>query len=290
MTVHVRDAPRRALVLGGGGVTGIAWEIGVLSGLLAAGVDLRGADVVIGTSAGAFVGVACASGYDIENLYREQLAANAAEASASASEDTVAAWLQAYTVGGADRELVGAEFGKLAKAQPEPVSVELRRGVVESRLVTRDWPATLRVTAIDADTGKLHVFDKLSGVELIDAVSASGAVPGVWPLQRIDGRNWVDGGMVSTANARLADGYGRVVVIAPMPWGFGQIPGAAEDVEALNGGGVAMLVAPDELSMSAIGPNPYDPDRRSPAALAGREQAQRLAHEVAATWGVAGAG
>lgn len=277
----------RALVLGGGGVTGIAWEIGMLSGLLAVGVDIRDADAVIGTSAGAFVGAACASGYDIEQLYAEQLQANAAEVSASASQETVAAWLQAYTVGGADRDRVGAEFGKLARAQPEPVSAETRRAVVESRLVTQDWPATLKVTAIDAHTGQLHVFDKLSGVELIDAVSASGAVPGVWPLQRINGRDWIDGGMVSAANAHLADGYDRVVVVAPMPWSFGEVPGAIEDVEALNGNGVATLLAPDELSMAAIGPNPYDPDRRAPAASAGREQAQRVAAEVAATWGIA---
>jgi hypothetical protein len=58
----------RAIVLGGGGVTGIAWEIGVLSGLADGGVDLR-ADAVIGTSAGAFVGAALASGTELEALF-----------------------------------------------------------------------------------------------------------------------------------------------------------------------------------------------------------------------------
>jgi NTE family protein len=43
----------RALVLGSGGIVGIAWEIGVLAGLAEHGVDLREADLVIGTSAGA---------------------------------------------------------------------------------------------------------------------------------------------------------------------------------------------------------------------------------------------
>jgi len=47
---------RAALVLGGGGITGIAWEIGVLTGLAEAGVDLTGADLVVGTSAGSVVG------------------------------------------------------------------------------------------------------------------------------------------------------------------------------------------------------------------------------------------
>ena len=46
----------RALVLGSGGIVGIAWEIGVLAGLAEHGVDLGEADLVIGTSAGAVVG------------------------------------------------------------------------------------------------------------------------------------------------------------------------------------------------------------------------------------------
>ena len=46
----------RALVLGGGGITGIAWELGLLAGLRRNGVDVTGADLVVGTSAGAVVG------------------------------------------------------------------------------------------------------------------------------------------------------------------------------------------------------------------------------------------
>src|SRR6202171_5167425 len=121
MTTGDQTRPTRALVLGGGGVTGIAWEIGVLSGLLSAGVDLRKADVVIGTSAGAYVGARYASGYDVEQLLAEQLETNDAEVAAAASEATAADWLEAFRVGGADRAIVGAEFGKIAKADPEPI-------------------------------------------------------------------------------------------------------------------------------------------------------------------------
>ncbi|MBL7518115.1 hypothetical protein I6A84_08275, partial [Frankia sp. CNm7] len=46
----------RALVLGGGGLAGIAWEIGLLAELAQAGSDLAAADTVIGTSAGSVVG------------------------------------------------------------------------------------------------------------------------------------------------------------------------------------------------------------------------------------------
>jgi NTE family protein len=127
MTTGDQTRPTGALILGGGGVTGIAWEIGVPSGLLSAGVDLRSADVVIGTSAGAFVGAAYASGYEIEQLFAEQLEAPDAEVATAASETTVTEWLEAFRVGGADRARVGAEFGKIAKAHPEPIPLERRR-------------------------------------------------------------------------------------------------------------------------------------------------------------------
>jgi NTE family protein len=285
MTTGDRTSPTRALVLGGGGVTGIAWEIGVLSGLLSAGVDLRNADVVIGTSAGAYVGAAYASGYEIEELLAEQLETNDAEVATAASEATVAEWLGAFRAGGINRAKVGAEFGKIAKAHPEPILLERRRAAVEARLVVRKWPATLRVTAIDAETGELHVFDSQSGVALLDAVSASSAVPGVWPLERINDRAWIDGGMVSTANTRLADGCDRVLVVAPMHWAFGEIPGAAEDVAAMGGNAAVMLTSPDERSTAAIGPNPFDPGRRASAASAGREQGVEEAGAVGGLWG-----
>jgi len=159
-----------------------------------------------------------------------------------------------------------------------------RRAVVEARLVTTQWPASLQVTAINADTGELHIFDRGSGIPLVDAVAASGAVPGVWPLEQIGGRSWIDGGMVSTTNARLAEGYGRVVVIAPMPFGLGAIPGAAEDLAAMGAQAKVQLIAPDERSLTAIGPNPYDPERRAPAASAGRRQGAGLAQAIAAVW------
>lgn len=285
MTTGDQVRPTRALVLGGGAVTGIAWEIGVLWGLLSHGVDLRNADVVIGTSAGASVGAAYASGYAIEQLFAEQLATDDAEVAAAPSEATVTKWLEAFRVGGADRAEVGAEFGKIAKAHPEPIPLERRRAVVEARLVVREWPPALRVIAVDAETGELHVFDSQSGIALLDAVSASSAVAGVWPLEHINNGAWIDGGMVSTANSRLAEGYDRVLVIAPMPWPLGEIPGAAEDVAAMSGNAAVMLASPDERSTAAIGPNPFDPERRASAASAGREQGVEVAGAVGILWG-----
>lgn len=284
MSTEPQNLPSRALVLGGGGVTGIAWEIGLLAGLRAAGVDLSTADAVIGTSAGAFVGAALTSGHDLERLFTAQSRPNDQEVSAVAPEEVVTAWYDAFATGGTDPQKVGVAFGRIGKSHPAPVPLADRRAVVQARLTTTEWPPNLRVTAIDADTGLLHVFDASSDVSLLDAVSASGAVPGVWPLERFAGRSWVDGGMVSTANARLAEGHERVVVIAPMPDGYGAIPGAAQDVAAMSTHTRALLVAPDQDSVTAIGPNIYDPTRREPAATAGRAQGTRLAAILANLW------
>jgi NTE family protein len=272
------------LVLGGGGVTGIAWEIGVLAGLTASGVDLTKADAVIGTTAGAFVGVgvAVASGYDLESLAAAQSQPQSDEISVAASQETIAAWFSAFGAG--DAASVGAAFGEIAKADPEPVSVQARRRVVEARLVTTEWPSTLRVTAVDADTGVLHIFDRASGIPLIDAVAASGAVPGVWSLVQINGRSWIDGGMVSSTNARLADGYKQVIVLAPMPSGYGSIPSVEDDVSVMQNNASVCLLSPDEESVRAIGPNPYDPDRRGPAAVAGRLQGMQIATTIGSAW------
>lgn len=64
--------PTRGLVLGGGGVTGIAWEIGVLAGLAESGVDVLNWDAVVGTSAGSLVGARLLTVRDVEALYERE--------------------------------------------------------------------------------------------------------------------------------------------------------------------------------------------------------------------------
>jgi NTE family protein len=230
----------------------------------------------------AVLGTALASGYDMERMFAVQARAGGAEVAAAASEELLAAWYDAFAQGGSDPRAVGTAFGRIAMENHEPVAPAVRRSVVETRLVTTDWPASLRVTAMDADTGELHVFDHASGVPLVDAVSASGAVPGIWPSQHFAGRRWIDGGMVSSSNARLAEEFDRILVIASLHQGYGAIPGASADVAALNIHRQAMLIAPDQRSADAIGPNIYDPTRRAVSAAAGRRPAVSIANQVAA--------
>src|SRR4051812_39823407 len=144
---------RLAVVLGGGGVTGIAWETGVLAGLADAGVDLSGADAVFGTSAGAFVGAAMAGGADLERLYAAQRAEAPDEPVATVSAELWQAWTSAYARGAGDPRRVGAGFGVIARQFPALTTPEQRARAVAARLTGMQWPPTLRITAVDAETG-----------------------------------------------------------------------------------------------------------------------------------------
>ncbi|MEV6316320.1 patatin-like phospholipase family protein [Streptomyces sp. NPDC051776] len=276
-----------ALVLGGGGITGVGWEIGMLTGLAASGVDVSTADTVIGTSAGSVVGAQLTSGrLALEELYERQLADATGEIAARMGRMTIARYAL-----GALRSRDGAEFGarmgRLALAARTPDEAE-RRAVIEQRLVAHEWPGRrLLITAVNAATGEFAAFDGSRGVGLVDAVAASCAVPGVWPPVTIDGGRWIDGGVRSAANADLASGHERVVILAPMTQGGGPVPSARAQAATLTAAGArVVLLAPDRVARSAIGRNPLDPARRAPAARAGRAQAAAHAKAVAAVWDV----
>ncbi|WP_261566050.1 patatin-like phospholipase family protein [Frankia gtarii] len=278
--------PTRAVVLGGGGVTGIAWEVGVVTGLLDEGVDLGAGDALIGTSAGAFVAAHLAARTDLEKTYLAQFATDAREISATMSRESILGFQEAFQLGAGDPRRVAAALGRMALAA-ETVSTQARLDVVAGRLPVHDWPAApLMITALDAETGELHIFDRTSGVPLVTAAAASGAVPGLWPVVHARGRTWIDGGSCSPANASLAGGYDRVVVIAPAPAGMAGMPGAVEDVDALRARSRVVLLSPDEHTREAIGDNVFDTSRRGPAAEAGRAQGRSAAAAVRAVWDI----
>ena len=126
------------------------------------------------------------------------------------------------------------------------------------------------------------MFDRDSGVPLLSAVAASCAVPGVYPPVTIDGRRYVDGGMRSAANADLASGYDRLVVLAPIARGVG--PMASVDAQVTGMVSRVAVVSPDKDSRTAIGRNVLDPAARAPSARAGRAQAATVAAQIADVW------
>jgi NTE family protein len=169
------------------------------------------------------------------------------------------------------------------KNVPEPV----RRDVIAQRLPSHDWPnRVLRLTAIDVDTGDLVVFERDSGVDLVDAVAASCAVPGAWPPVSIAGRRYMDGGVASSVNLAVAGDCDVAVVMVPSgadaPAPFGDGPAA----EISSFPGAAFAVFADDHSLAAFGRNPLDPRCRIASARAGREQGRREATAVARFLGV----
>ncbi|WP_262284202.1 patatin-like phospholipase family protein [Micromonospora sp. MA102] len=278
----------RALVLGGGGVTGVAWELGLLAGLAARGLDLTAAELVVGTSAGSVVGAQVCSGTPVEDLYAAQLRPARGELPARLGVAVLARWAWAGARG-RDEVRARARVGAMALAARTP-SEESRRAVIAARLPARDWPARrLLVTAVDAASGEFVVFDADARVPLTDAVGASCAVPGVWPPVTIGGRRYVDGGVRSPVNADLAAGARAVVVLAPTRAGFGPMPRLSAQVAQLRSAGAEVaVVSPDRAARAAIGRNVLDPARRAASARAGFAQAAAVAEEVSAVWTAGG--
>lgn len=279
----------RALVLGGGGVTGIAWELGIVAGLASHGIDLRAAELTIGTSAGATVGAQLGSGAPIEELYERQLEGAGAEIPPPAGSSMTflarLAWTVLRTHGAEGEERLrryAMRAGEYAKSA-HTVEPRTRRRVIEARLPSLEWPnERLLITAVDTDSGERVVFDRSSGVSLLDAVTASCAVPGIWPPVEVGGRVYIDGGVCSPANVDLAEGCRRLLILAPII--RGGLPGtrASEQARSLRSNPRFTLVSPDRLSREAMGRNALDPRNRGRAARAGREQAERILDEVAA--------
>lgn len=268
-----------ALVLGGGGVAGIAWTTGLLTGLAAAGSDVTGADLVIGTSAGAAVAAQLGSGLPLGELLARQTdpARQAAEIPAEVGLAQMAAELGAELAGVTTPAEMLRRIGAYAVGA-DTVPEAARRAVIESRLPVPGWPErALRLTAVDVQTGELRVFDRESGVALIDAVAASCAVPGIWPAVTIGGRRYMDGGVRSADNADLAAGYARITVVSPLGYDSvipSPLPLRAVVDQLRAGGAQVTVVVPDAASAAAMGANPLDPATRGPAARAGLAQGE----------------
>lgn len=279
-----------ALVLGGGGVAGVAWETGVLLGLRDAGLDLTGADLVVGTSAGSVVAAQIttadhADGLDLGELFEAQLRPpdQSGELAVDFDTDGFVVTLTELLADSPEPQELRRRLGAMAVAA-DTVPEAARRAVIEARLPVRRWPdRPLLVTAVDAATGEFTPFSSSSGADLVDAVGASCAVPGVWPPVTIGGRRYIDGGVRSTINADLAAGHERVVVVAPVPWG---IAGPVDhEVDGLREAGArVVVVSADEASLAAFGHNPLDPSTRPGSASAGQAQAATVVDAVAEVW------
>jgi NTE family protein len=283
---------RQALILGGGGVAGIAWETGVLLGIAdespVAARALLDSDVLLGTSAGSAVVAQIGSDVSLADLFALQVSPTSAEIDPGVAVDAlieffVAALSDPDTTVTQKRQRIGA-----VALEADTVAESVRRDVIAQRLPSHAWPdGMLRITAVDIATGELVVFDNDSGVDLVDAVAASCAVPGAWPPVTIGGRRYMDGGIGSTINLHLADDCGAAVVLVPAGESAPSSFGVGPATEIADFAGRTLGVFADDESLAAFGVNPLDPRCRPASAQAGRAQGRREAAAVAAFLGVA---
>jgi NTE family protein len=299
----------RALVLGGGGPVGIAWETGLIAGLAEGGVDLATADYTLGTSAGSFVGSQLAMGRKIGDM----AAAIVAEADrprpiptgnavrgdgarpATSPMMVLFQKMQEAASGTRDPKVVRQEIGQFAleaETIDEPTFIKsFGRSLAET--APDAWPQRgYACTAVDAETGEFVVWDAESKVGLAKAVASSCSVPGVYPPVTINGRRYIDGGMRSGTNADVAKGHETVVLIALRT--AGADAAAAErqkqaldaEIKVLTDAGAKVeLIVPDADSQTAFGVNLMDSRARPAAAKAGLAQGRAMAAALKGVWG-----
>jgi NTE family protein len=288
---------RRALVLGGGGPVGVAWESGLIAGLAESGIDLSGVDFIVGTSAGSVVGAQIAMGRTpaalVEPFTGQEEPTPSPGASMAPPPDLsqlVAKLMESYA-GVRPNEEVCREIGAWA-LQASTVSEEVHVARFEGMLTglpAERWPERrFACTAVDAVSGRFVIWDNDSGAPLVRAIASSCAVPGIAPPITINGRRYMDGGMRSATNADLAKGYDVVVVVSISSQAIPEAlrrPLERELLALRDSGSRVEVLSPDAESFEAFGPNLMDFRRRPVAAANGIRQGKAGLETLRDLWG-----
>ena len=256
---------------------------GLLAGLEQQGLDLTKYDSLIGTSAGATVAAQISSSLGIQELYQRQRDEAKQKHEITPAVNLFKILLKLLPALIVKRNVIKFRqaIGKMAAAS-KTVSAEQRRQVILDRMPQHEWPQVeIKILAIHATSGQLRVFTKQSNVDFVDAVTASCAVPGIWPSVNINCENYYDGGIRSSENADYAKGAKTALIISPL--GLQGNPFAesslVEEMKLLQDNGSKVeLIIPDTASKLAMGKNPLDPSKRKAASESGYRQG--LAHQV----------
>ena len=184
---------RFALVLGGGGMKGLA-HVGALRAL-----EERGwlPDVIVGTSIGSLLGAAWANGLTMAEIADVALSLERVDVFQIARRDMVLKRMRAPA---------------LYHAAPLE---SLVRGFVGD-LTFEELDRRLVIASVDVNSG-MQVYwglPGLTGVSVVDAVMASCALPGFFPPREIEGRYFVDGALADNLPVTLAATLGVDAVVA----------------------------------------------------------------------------
>jgi NTE family protein len=291
---------RTALVLAGAGAAGNAWELGLIAGLSDAGVDVTDADLIIGTSAGSTVAAQITSGTRPAELYAAILAEVPRPQGVELRSDRGRGHLSGPNYMEWSNKIIGsAEDAPDMRRRMAVAALEMDesdgsgqtrwRDIVAARLPSHHWPQQpVLITAVDANTGEPVVFDRHSGIDLVDAVAASTS-NGFGGPYRIGENRYLNGGYRRSENADLAAGYGRVLVLSPFG-GRSRMPGEwgmdlATQVDELRAGGSQVeTVFPDARAGDVFNANALDPSTRLQAARGGYDQGRALAEQLTEFW------
>ena len=301
LTTESDNSDKLALVLAGAGAAGNAWELGLIAGLCVGGIDLTKADLIIGTSAGSTVAAQITTGTPPSELHASIIAEMPpARTDGGGSESgrtldpsvpTYLEWSNGIIGAARDAADMRRRMGAAALAIDTSGGGNQNRWreVVAARLPSRHWPQqAVLITAVDAHSGDPVVFDRHSGVDLVDAVAASTS-NGFAGAYRIGENHYINGGYRRSENADLAMGFGRVLVLSPfggrtrMPleWGMDL---ATQVAELRAGGSRVETVFPDRRAGDVFNASAADPSTRPQAARGGYDQGRALADLLADVW------
>jgi NTE family protein len=286
---------KRALVLGGGGLVGVAWESGLCAGLFDRGVDLRECDAVLGTSAGAINGARLASG-QWPTKPGDPPAAGAKGAAVDFSRLDYQALSAVFTHWSKmERASASAvrEIGRIARDLYRDTEAAWVEGITAAA-GAQAWPdKPFFVSAVDTDSGEPAIFDASSGVSVGRAIAASCSVPGMFASVTIGGRLYMDGQVASSTHADLflkhpnAERPREVVIV--MPTNRHTSPGIGEhaeraasaEIEALKAAGcVVRFITPSAENALRMGTNLMDEKKTRDAYDVGFETGRALAIEL----------
>ena len=275
----------------------------MIAGLSHAGLDVTEADLIVGTSAGSTAAAQITSGTRTTELLANILTAAPRPPSGPVGSDRgpvpnvpVANHMEITSeIIGAARSAADMRRRMGAAAldrEPTPGGARQAdwRATVAARLPSHHWPEQrVSIVAVDARTGEPVVFDRHSGVDLVDAVAASCANGFGVPPYEIGDNLYIDGGYRRNENADLAAGYRKVLVLSPFggrsrhpaEWGMDL---AAQVEELRAGGSTVETIFPDSAARNAFGLNMMDPSTRPPAARAGYQQGEALAKQLTEFW------
>ena len=308
---------KRAVVLGGGGPVGIAWQAGLIVGLSTAGVDLSQADLVVGTSAGSVVGLLLSSGADLTKAIRllteQGSPGNGSPEQGSpgqgspepggmsqAFDDALlsAAGAAAVAESAGDEEAASRARAGLGRRALSATTMSEAEWLSRFDLFSEtEWPNAFRCCAVDADDGTFRVWGPDDSVPPREAVASSCAVPLLYPPVNLAGRRWIDGGVRDVLNADVAGGADVAVVVSctllELPWQLpvallGDILSATRRrIEVLASRAedlVTIVPGPRMLEVSEWGLALMDFARTGEAYDAGLEQAGLEADRLQAHW------